>query len=123
MDVIHKEIEFKMANKNVFEEGSSEAKSSSESLNNLSNPISSRTYSKDKLNFNIFSPHSSSCFSHKTDFSSRKKDLKILPIRNLMNQKKSEEKQIKRKSRDIGNTKIKLIKGPGRFYSIRINKK
>jgi serine/threonine protein kinase len=123
MDLIHKEIEFKMANKNVFDEGSSEAKSSSESLNNLSNPISSRTYSKDKLNYNIFSPQSSSSFSHKTVFSARKKDLKILPIRNLMNQKKSEEKQIKRKSKDIGNTRIKLIKGPGRFYSIRINKK
>ena len=121
MDLIQKEVEFKLANKIGFDEGSSEAKSSSESLNNISNPISYRAYSKDRININIFSPHSSSYFSHKTVSSSRKNDLKILPIRNLINQQKSAEK--KNRKSDLGNTKIKLIKGPGRFYSIRINKK
>ncbi len=121
MDLIQKEVEFKLANKIAFDEGSSEAKSSSESLNNISNPISYRAYSKDRININIFSPHSSSYFSHKTVSSSRKNDLKILPIRNLINQQKRAEK--KNRKSDLGNTKIKLIKGPGRFYSIRINKK
>ena len=121
IDLIKKEVEFKIANKIAFDEVSSEAKSSSESLNNISNPISSRAYSRDRLHFNTFSPHSSSNFSNKTVFSARKKDLKILPIRNLINQQKSKEKN--RKKKDIGNTKIKLTKGPGRYYSVTINEK
>ena len=121
IDLIKKEVEFKIANKMAFDEVSSEAKSSSESLNNISNPISSRAYSRDRLHFNTFSPHSSSNFSNKTVFSARKKDLKILPIRNLINQQKSKEKN--RKKKDIGNTKIKLTKGPGRYYSVTINEK
>ncbi len=121
LDLIKKEVEFKITNKIAFDEVSSEAKSSSESLNTISNTISSRTYSRDRLHFSTFSPHSSSNFSNKSIFSARKKDLKILPIRNLMNQQKSKEKN--RKKKDIGNIKIKFTKGPGRYYSITINEK
>ena len=121
LDLIKKEVEFKITNKIAFDEVSSEAKSSSESLNTISNTISSRTYSRDRLHFCTFSPHSSSNFSNKSIFSARKKDLKILPIRNLMNQQKSKEKN--RKKKDIGNIKIKFTKGPGRYYSITINEK
>ena len=121
IDFIQKEVEFKVANKITFDEASSEAKSSSESLNNISNPMISRTYSRDKLlNFNIFSPHSSSNFSHRTVLSSKKKSLKILPIRNLISQQKI---QIRQNSKNINvneNKRIKLKKGPGKYYSIRI---
>ena len=121
IDFIQKEVEFKVANKITFDEASSEAKSSSESLNNISNPMISRTYSRDKLlNFNIFSPHSSSNFSHRTVLSSKKKALKILPIRNLISQQKSQTKQISKKINMNENKRIKLKKGPGKYYSIRI---
>ena len=97
MDLIKKEVEFKIANKTTFDEVSSEAKSSSESIYNISNANSSRTYSRDRLlNFNVFTPHSSSNFSHKTVFSFKKKDLNILPIRNLINKQKSQEKHKKK---------------------------
>ena len=121
IDFIQKEVEFKVANKITFDEASSEAKSSSESLNNISNPMISRTYSRDKLlNFNIFSPHSSSNFSHRTVLSSKKKTLKILPISNLISQQKSQTKQISKKINMNENKRIKLKKGPGKYYSIRI---
>ena len=119
MDFIKKEVEFKISNKNDFDEISSEAKSSSESLNNMSN----RTYSRDKLlKYNIYSAHSSSNFSHKTVFSVKKKDLKILPIRNLINQKKSQEKRNSKMKKDINNKRVILKKGPLKLYSIRIEK-
>ena len=121
IDFIKKEVEFKVANKITFDEASSEAKSSSESLNNISNPLISRTYSRDKLlNVNIFSPHSSSNFSHRTVLSSKKKTLKILPISNLISQQKSQTKQISKKINMNENKRIKLKKGPGKYYSIRI---
>ena len=116
MDLIKKEVEFRIEKNSAFEEGSSEAKSSSESLNNISNPKSSRTYSRDRLfQINNFTPFSSSNFSHKTVFSIKKKDLKILPIRNLINRKKSKKKK------DTENKKCKL-KGPLKYYSIHIKK-
>ena len=121
IDFIQKEVEFKVANKITFDEASSEAKSSSESLNNISNPLISRTYSRDKLlNVNVFSPHSSSNFSHRTVLSSKKKTLKILPISNLISQQKSQTKQISKKINMNENKRIKLKKGPGKYYSIRI---
>ena len=121
IDFIQKEVEFKVANKFTFDEASSEAKSSSESLNNISNPMISRTYSRDKLlNFNIFSPHSSSNFSHRTVLSSKKKALKILPIRNLISQQKNKTRQTSKKINVNENKRIKLKKGPGKYYSIRI---
>lgn len=121
IDFIQKEVEFKIANKITFDEASSEAKSSSESLNNISNPMISRTYSRDKLlNFNVFSPHSSSNFSHRTVLSSKKKALKILPIRNLISQQKNQTKQNSKKINMNENKGIKLKKGPGKYYSIRI---
>jgi serine/threonine protein kinase len=121
IDFIQKEVEFKVANKITFDEASSEAKSSSESLNNISNPMISRTYSRDKLlNFNIFSPHSSSNFSHRTVLSSKKKPLKILPIRNLISQQKNQIRQTSKNINVNENKRIKLKKGPGKYYSIRI---
>ena len=121
IDFIQKEVEFKLANKITFDEPSSEAKSSSESINNISNPKISRTYSRDKLlNFNIFSPYSSSNFSHRIVLSSKKKTLKILPIRNLISQQKIQMRQNSKKINMIENKRIKLKKGPGKYYSIRI---
>ena len=121
IDFIQKEVEFKLANKITFDEASSEAKSSSESINNISNPKISRTYSRDKLlNFNIFSPYSSSNFSHRIILSSKKKTLKILPIRNLISQQKNKIRQNSKKINVIENKRIKLKKGPGKYYSIRI---
>ena len=121
IDFIQKEVEFKLANKIIFDEPSSEAKSSSESINNISNPKISRTYSRDKLlNFNIFSPYSSSNFSHRIVLSSKKKTLKILPIRNLISQQKIQMRQNSKKINMIENKRIKLKKGPGKYYSIRI---
>ena len=121
IDFIQKEVEFKVANKITFDEASSEAKSSSESLNNISNPMISRTYSRDKLlNLNIFSPHSSSNFSHRTVLSSKKKALKIVPIRNLISQQKNPIRQNSKNINVNENKRIKLKKGPGKNYSIRI---
>ena len=121
IDFIQKEVEFKVANKITFDEASSEAKSSSESLNNISNPMISRTYSRDKLlNVNVFSPHSSSNFSHRTVISSKKKALKILPIRNLISQQKNQIRQNNKNINVNENKRIKLKKGPGKYYSIRI---
>ena len=121
IDFIQKEVEFKVANKITFDEASSEAKSSSESLNNISNPLISRTYSRDKLlNVNVFSPHSSSNFSHRTVISSKKKALKILPIRNLISQQKNQIRQNNKNINVNENKRIKLKKGPGKYYSIRI---
>ena len=122
MDLIQKEVDFKISNKNDFDENSSEAKSSSESLNNLSNAVISRTYSRDKiLKYNSFFAHSSSYFSHKTVFP-KKKDLKILPIRNLINQQRSKEKRKSHINGDISNKRIIFKKGPLNYYSIRIEK-
>ena len=121
IDFIQKEVEFKLANKITFDEPSSEAKSSSESINNISNPKISRTYSRDKLlNFNVFSPFSSSNFSHRIVLSSKKKALKILPIRNLISQQKNQMRQNSKKINVIENKRIKLKQGPGKYYSIRI---
>ena len=120
MDLIKKEVEFKIANKTTFDEVSSEAKSSSESIHIISNANSSRTYSRDRLlNYNAFTPHSSSNFSHKTVFSFKKKDLNILPIRNLLNKQKSQEKHKKKIKKDIEQ---KFQKDPEKFYSINMNK-
>ena len=122
IDLIKKEVYFKIINKTISDEVSSEAISSSKSLNNISYRFSSKTCGRDKFKFNIFSSDSSLNFSDKTAPSNRKKSLKILPIRNLMNQKKSNNK----KKEYIVNTRVKLIKGikgPRKLYSIRINKK
>ena len=123
IDLIKKEVEFKIVNKTTFDEASSEAKSSSESLNNISNANSSRTYSRDRLiNFKIFTPKSSSNFSHKTMFSAKKKDLNILPIRNLINKQKSQKAKISAKKKIIENKNIEIKKGSIKYYSIHFNK-
>jgi serine/threonine kinase 38 len=125
MNLIQKEVEFKVANKSSFDEASFEGKSSSESLHNLSHLVinNNRSYSRDKLlNFNVFSPHSSSNFSYKTVFSAKKKILSILPIRNLMNQKKSQEKKVKKQKTNIDKERIALKKRTSKRYSIHINK-
>ena len=123
MDLIKKEVEFKIENKQVFDDISSETLSPSESTNNIGRKNSSRTYSRNRSNNNNFSPHSSSQFSNKTVFLPRKNELQIVPIRNLINKKKSQEKQNNKKKKAIEKTKIKLTKGSGRLNSIGINEK
>ena len=123
MNLIKKEVEFKIANKTAFDEASFEGKSSSESIHNLSNVINNRSYSRDKLpNFKIFSPNSSSNFSYRTVYSSSKKVLNILPIRNLINQKKSQGKTIINKNINIEKPRKTFKKGPSKRYTIHMNK-
>ena len=73
------------------------------------------------INFKVFSPNSFSNFSNKTISSVKKKSLSILPIRNLINQKKAKERQIRNKNKNkIENIGIKLKKGPGKSYTIHV---
>ena len=121
MDLIKKEVQIKTEKKMSFDDVSSEAKSSNESLNNLSNSFISGTYIKDKFhNFKLFPPFSSIKFSRKTLAYNRKKSLSILPIRNLMNKEKNQKNQNNLKSKEKEYKRIKLKRGPGKIYSIHI---
>ena len=94
MDLITKEVDLRIKNNIALADESIDEKSSTESLVNVSlNRNSTRTYFGDKVfNNNIFSPNSSTKYSYKTVLSDKKKPLNILPIRNLINLKKSQNK-------------------------------
>ena len=81
-ELIKKEVEFKLANKYTFEEGSSENISSIKSYETKSNVFSTRSISRERvIKFSSFSPK----ISIQSNIAiSRKKSLKILPIKNLM---------------------------------------
>mgnify|MGYP002624815429 CR=1 FL=1 len=118
IDLVHKEVEFKLQNKISLEEVSSEAKSSSESINNMNSSASGRNLRRGtKVNLNLFSLHEYFNFTYPTILTDKKKSLSIVPIRNLMN------KQIKMENQNVKtniNKRIKLKRGPGKLYSIRI---
>ena len=101
MDLITKEVDYRVKNNITLGDESIDEKSSVESINNLSsNRLSARTYSLEKyLNYSAFSPNTSSKLSYKSVLSAKKKPLNILPIRNLMNLKKNQNKS-KNKSKD-----------------------
>ena len=123
MDLVKKEVYFKVISKTISDEVSSESICSSKSLNNISFRFSSKTSCIDRFKFNFFSSYSSLNVSLKTASSDKKRSLKILPIRNLLNKKKNKEKSNNIKKEYIANTRVKLIKGPGKYYSLYINKK
>ena len=123
MDLVKKEVYFKVISKTISDEVSSESICSSKSLNNISFRFSSKTSGIDRFKFNFFSSYSSLNVSLKTASSDKKRSLKILPIRNLLNKKKNKEKSNNIKKEYIANTRVKLIKGPGKYYSLYINKK
>ena len=123
MDLVKKEVYFKVISKTISDEVSSESICSSKSLNNISFRFSSKTSGIDRFKFNFFSSYSSLNVSLKTASSDKKRSLKILPIRNLLNKKKNKEKSNNIKKEYISNTRVKLIKGPGKYYSLYINKK
>jgi len=123
MDLVKKEVYFKVISKTISDEVSSESICSSKSLNNISFRFSSKTSGIDRFKFNFFSSYSSLNVSLKTASSDKKRSLKILPIRNLLNKKKDKEKSNNIKKEYIANTRVKLIKGPGKSYSLYINKK
>ena len=84
-ELIKKEVEFRLANKYTFEEGSSENISSIKSCETKSNPISTSSISRERIvKFSSFSPKISSHFLHSNAAISHKKSLKILPIKNLI---------------------------------------
>ena len=119
INLVQKEAEFKIINKISLEEVSSEAKSSCESINNMNNSISDRNLRRGKkFNFNIFSQHESLNYTYPTILTDKKKSLSIIPIRNLINKQKKLENQNDKKTNE--NKRIKLKKGPGKLYSIRI---
>ena len=119
IDLVQKEVEFKVLNKASLEEVSSEAKSSSESINNMNNSASDRNLRRGlKLKFNL-SPHYESLnFTFPAFLKERKKSLSIIPIRNLINKQIKIENQKGKKANE--NKRIKLKRGPGKLYSIRI---
>ena len=107
MDLITKEVDYRIKNNIALADESVDEKSSTESLANISlNRNSTRTYFADKIfNYNIFSPNSSSKLSAKTALSDKKKTLNILPIRNLINLKKSQNIKSKNKSKENNKKK------------------
>ena len=111
MDLITKEVDYKVKNNTTLGDESIDDKSSIESIANMSsNRLSARTYSLEKyLNYNVFSPNISSKLSYKSVLSAKKKSLNILPIRNLMNLKKNQNKS-KNKSKDNNKKKRKRKK-------------
>ena len=118
IDLVHKEAEFKVINKISLEEASSEAKSSCESINNINNSASDRNLRRGKkLKFNLFSQYESLNFTYPI-LTDKKKSLSIIPIRNLINKQKTIENQNGKKANE--NKRIKLKRGPGKLYSIRI---
>ena len=112
MDLITKEVDYRVKNNITLGDESIDEKSSVESINNLSsNRLSARTYSLEKyLNYSAFSPNSSSKLSYKSVLSAKKKPLNILPIRNLMNLKKNQNKS-KNKNKEDNKKKENAKKG------------
>ena len=115
MDLITKEVDLRIKNNIALADESIDEKSSTESLVNVSlNRNSTRTYFGDKVfNNNIFSPNSSTKYSYKTVLSDKKKPLNILPIRNLINLKKSQNKNKNNKD----DLKKKENEKKEKFYS------
>lgn len=118
MDLVQKEVDFRIKSNIALADESVDEKSSTESLVNTSlNRNSTKTYFADKLfNHNILSPNSSSKYSYKTVLSDRKKPLNILPIRNLMNLKKRQIK--KRRNKSKGDNKKKESEKKVKYHSI-----
>ena len=120
MDLIMKEIDYRVKNNIALGEESidenideKDEKSSNGSFAiNNQNRLSARTYSREKnLNNNIFSPNSSSKLSFKTVLSDKKKSLNILPIRNLINLKKSQNNKNKNNNKEENKKKENEKKG------------
>ena len=120
MDLIMKEIDYRVKNNIALGEESidenideKDEKSSNGSFAiNNQNRLSARTYSREKnLNNNIFSPNSSSKLSFKTVLSDKKKPLNILPIRNLINLKKSQNNKNKNNNKEENKKKENEKKG------------
>ena len=122
MDLITKEVDYRVKNNITLGDESIDEKSSVESINNLSsNRLSARTYSLEKyLNNNAFSPNTSSKLSYKTVLSAKKKPLNILPIRNLMNLKKN--KINKSLNKNIDDNKKKESTKKGKRFTVYKNK-
>ena len=119
IDLVKKEAEFKSLNKISLEEVSSEAKSSSESIYNMNNSASDRSLRRgSKLKFNLIPHHEFLNFTFQTILTDKKKSLSIIPIRNLINKQRKIENKKGKKTNE--NKRIKLKKGPGKLYSIRI---
>ena len=119
INLVQKEAEFKIINKISLEEVSSEAKSSCESINNKKNSASDLNLRRGKkFNLNIFSQHESLNYTYPTILTDKKKSLSIIPIRNLINKQRKLENQNDKKTNE--NKRIKLKRGPGKLYSIRI---
>ena len=125
MDLITKEVDYRVKNNITLGDESIDEKSSVESINNLSsNRLSARTYSLEKyLNYSAFSPNSSSKLSYKSVLSAKKKPLNILPIRNLMNIKKNQNKsKNKSKNKNKEDNKKKENAKKGKLLTIHKHK-
>ena len=125
MDLITKEVDYRVKNNITLGDESIDEKSSVESINNLSsNRLSARTYSLEKyLNNNAFSPNTSSKLSYKSVLSAKKKPLNILPIRNLMNLKKNQNKsKNKSKNKNKEDNKKKENAKKGKLLTIHKHK-
>ena len=125
MDLITKEVDYRVKNNITLGDESIDEKSSVESINNLSsNRLSARTYSLEKyLNYSAFSPNTSSKLSYKSVLSAKKKPLNILPIRNLMNLKKSQNKsKNKSKNKNKEDNKKKENAKKGKLLTIHKHK-
>ena len=125
MDLITKEVDYRVKNNITLGDESIDEKSSVESINNLSsNRLSARTYSLEKyLNYSAFSPNSSSKLSYKSVLSAKKKPLNILPIRNLMNLKKNQNKsKNKSKNKNKEDNKKKENAKKGKLLNIHKHK-
>ena len=125
MDLITKEVDYRVKNNITLGDESIDEKSSVESINNLSsNRLSARTYSLEKyLNYNAFSPNTSSKLSYKSVLSAKKKPLNILPIRNLMNLKKNQNKsKNKSKNKNKEDNKKKENAKKGKLLTIHKHK-
>ena len=125
MDLITKEVDYRVKNNITLGDESIDEKSSVESINNLSsNRLSARTYSLEKyLNYSAFSPNTSSKLSYKSVLSAKKKPLNILPIRNLMNLKKNQNKsKNKSKNKNKEDNKKKENAKKGKLLNIHKHK-
>ena len=125
MDLITKEVDYRVKNNITLGDESIDEKSSVESINNLSsNRLSARTYSLEKyLNYSAFSPNTSSKLSYKSVLSAKKKPLNILPIRNLMNLKKNQNKsKNKSKNKNKEDNKKKENAKKGKILTIHKHK-
>ena len=85
----------------------------------MNNSISDRNLRRGKkFNINIFTQHESLNYTYPTILTDKKKSLSIIPIRNLINKQRKLENQNDKKTNE--NKRIKLKRGPGKLYSIRI---